>query len=434
MQLKVFISYGARCQHSKALISVLKAQLGRDYSFIYDEEQLRAGDVVPERIDFWLRDCDAAIFLLSEAALASRWVAYEARRLANRRWSDQRLVLVPVGVAEADGQPTHKVVSDTSAFDGAVEAGFANHKCAVVTGSDAEALQAIVDIARTSLPRPPRTRRQRAERRLYDLLSPAPPSLLEDMHCYLGSGPTPLLGERLRAAVARRMVDVPLARITEMLKRIKRGPWRTHTPWDAWQHLEPLWLNEQITDDFAAHGPRQLRSYRAAATVRLLFPASYAPTVEALQTQFNEAWDCDTSVEWHHVPASAGDVSTWLSDRLDAEKEYSDAALLKFLGCGNPMVPPSGPEVSQEPGIDVVVLVGCTEPRALQNIQDDHRHTVVLLVQRKLPQGLDYGSLYRLRPPLTPEDEYDGLRAVFDGRSLVDAIDGNSQPSLGDTR
>jgi hypothetical protein len=65
---------------------------------LLDVELLRAGDVWRPILHRWLGECDSAILLLSEEALASEWVRTEATILTWRRSLGSPLTVVPVRI------------------------------------------------------------------------------------------------------------------------------------------------------------------------------------------------------------------------------------------------------------------------------------------------------------------------------------------------
>lgn len=93
-QRRVFISHSAR-EHQRAnevrqaIKSKLKAEPDQ-YAVLMDDDRLDPGDAWRSRINLWLGACDAAIVVISPAALTSAYVAFELNILGYRHWSEQR--------------------------------------------------------------------------------------------------------------------------------------------------------------------------------------------------------------------------------------------------------------------------------------------------------------------------------------------------------
>lgn len=103
---RVFISHSAAdADDSKEQVNVrahdvrvaIRDALKPDYHVLLDEIALQAGDLWRARINLWLRLCDAAVLIISPAALKSHYVAYEANILGYRKAAlDPNLRIIPV--------------------------------------------------------------------------------------------------------------------------------------------------------------------------------------------------------------------------------------------------------------------------------------------------------------------------------------------------
>jgi hypothetical protein len=84
------------------------AQTGK-FHVLLDEVELHPGDAWRARINLWLGLCDAAVLVLSPAALKSHYVAFEANILGYRRSLDIDFKIIPVLVGvtmpEVDDSP-----------------------------------------------------------------------------------------------------------------------------------------------------------------------------------------------------------------------------------------------------------------------------------------------------------------------------------------
>lgn len=105
---RLFISYSHADGRDQA--DRIVQQFGDDFEFLVDTN-LRPGDQWHERIEEWMRTCSAAIILLSEQSLRSRFCQYEvsvltSRSRATRRlptdWLRLKLLPFRVGVSMAD--------------------------------------------------------------------------------------------------------------------------------------------------------------------------------------------------------------------------------------------------------------------------------------------------------------------------------------------
>lgn len=100
---RIFISYSAEGEEAKAVRDKLEAALQAtdQYEVLLDVKTLQPGDLWRNRINLWLGQCDAAIVLLSDTALTSRYVTYETSVLAYRSvvW-DPSLLILPVLLGE----------------------------------------------------------------------------------------------------------------------------------------------------------------------------------------------------------------------------------------------------------------------------------------------------------------------------------------------
>jgi hypothetical protein len=100
---RIFISYSAEGQEATEVRDKLEAalQATEQYEVLLDVKTLKPGDLWRNRINLWLGQCDAAIVLLSDTALTSRYVTYETSVLAYRStvW-DPSLLVLPVLLEE----------------------------------------------------------------------------------------------------------------------------------------------------------------------------------------------------------------------------------------------------------------------------------------------------------------------------------------------
>ena len=108
---RIFISHSAADRAEGESVAVeahavrvaIREALAADERFrvLIDEIELKAGDMWRARINLWLGLCDAAILIISPAALKSHYVAYEANILGYRKALDPanfRIIPVLVGV------------------------------------------------------------------------------------------------------------------------------------------------------------------------------------------------------------------------------------------------------------------------------------------------------------------------------------------------
>lgn len=108
-KVRVFISHSAKEEQAQAvqgaLVAALKAP-GRLKKLnvlpLLDKEKLRPGDMWRTQINLWVGGCDAAVVLLSEAALQSDWVFYEASLLSDRAQRNASFLVIPVCLGTVD--------------------------------------------------------------------------------------------------------------------------------------------------------------------------------------------------------------------------------------------------------------------------------------------------------------------------------------------
>jgi hypothetical protein len=104
---RIFISHSARGDDGVAMLLIqdLINALGGDFAVLIDQENLRLGDHWRSTINTWILTCDAAVILLSEKALLSDYVFFEASVLSVRS-REASFRLIPVLV---DGLTFEKV-------------------------------------------------------------------------------------------------------------------------------------------------------------------------------------------------------------------------------------------------------------------------------------------------------------------------------------
>lgn len=107
MPLRVFVSHSSQEDQAvlTAIADAIKAQ--DNLALLMDTELLDAGDPWRARINLWLGGCDAAVLVLSEKALESPWVVYEASVLSYRNRGGNFLI-IPVLLRDPQG----KLLSD----------------------------------------------------------------------------------------------------------------------------------------------------------------------------------------------------------------------------------------------------------------------------------------------------------------------------------
>ncbi|HYI08553.1 MAG TPA: toll/interleukin-1 receptor domain-containing protein [Thermoanaerobaculia bacterium] len=101
---RIFISHSAADQEAGDAVNVhahdvrvaVRDKLDPQFHVLIDEVELKAGDVWRARINLWLGLCDAAVLVLSPAALKSHYVAFEANILGYRWAMDNSFRIIPV--------------------------------------------------------------------------------------------------------------------------------------------------------------------------------------------------------------------------------------------------------------------------------------------------------------------------------------------------
>jgi hypothetical protein len=102
-QIRLFLSHSSHAQGSvKNLEAVVEALKNRKITVLYDKREIKTGDEWRERIHAMLAGCDAAAFLLTDDALASKWVLKEAHILLWRRSRSTDFQILPVSTGVDD--------------------------------------------------------------------------------------------------------------------------------------------------------------------------------------------------------------------------------------------------------------------------------------------------------------------------------------------
>lgn len=148
-QRRVFISHSAR-EHQRAndVRQAIKCKLQGEpakYAVLMDDLRLAHGDAWRSRINLWLGACDAAVVVISPAALTSNYVAFELNILGYRRWKEHRegreFRIIPLLVDVTMEQVNASILRESQA----------NEWMAVITGDDDDAcvdkvVQALDDV------------------------------------------------------------------------------------------------------------------------------------------------------------------------------------------------------------------------------------------------------------------------------------------------
>jgi hypothetical protein len=100
---RVFLSHSTKDDPPRQVRDRLAEAL-RDAEFrvLLDKDGLKTGEGWHNTLELWLGTCDAAVVLLSEAALASNFVAHEVSVLTYRKRHDPKFVLLPVFIRPVD--------------------------------------------------------------------------------------------------------------------------------------------------------------------------------------------------------------------------------------------------------------------------------------------------------------------------------------------
>lgn len=136
--LRIFISHSAKDPAVRQLRDELTGALrAAGHQVLLDRDGLELGEDWRSTLNVWMGGCDAAIVLLSEEALVSRFVAYEAAILTYREELDPTFHLLPVVV---------RPVTSAAIKDGALGSTLITRQQAVVAeqGQNALAIEALV--------------------------------------------------------------------------------------------------------------------------------------------------------------------------------------------------------------------------------------------------------------------------------------------------
>lgn len=110
---RIFISHSAKEPEAQAVQAALVAELTTPerqprFGLLLDKVTLEPGDMWRSRINLWVGGCDAALVLLSKAALESAYVAYEVSILSYRAAMKDSLLLIPILLEEVSDEDLKK--------------------------------------------------------------------------------------------------------------------------------------------------------------------------------------------------------------------------------------------------------------------------------------------------------------------------------------
>jgi hypothetical protein len=117
---RIFISHSAKEPFAeevqKALVAALEPERAglpapdppSKYRVLLDRTELKPGDGWRKAINLWLGGCDAAVVLLSKAALKSYYVVYETSILSYRAEAEESFRLIPVFLEDVDDAALRK--------------------------------------------------------------------------------------------------------------------------------------------------------------------------------------------------------------------------------------------------------------------------------------------------------------------------------------
>ena len=203
---RIFISHSSRDGDASstvrdALANALRADA---YPVLLDRDELVLGENWRSTLNMWMRGCDAAIVLLSERALASRFVAYEASVLTYRNDVDDRFLLIPVFIDP---------VSNSAVQESPLAPTRIHDVQTIISGKpQAEIIQTVLDqLAQHEAA----TEVHHHTRRLMRILRNVPEDVLEEaadeLSVSLGAWVPP---SELQLALAMKMMGLGLARST----------------------------------------------------------------------------------------------------------------------------------------------------------------------------------------------------------------------------
>jgi hypothetical protein len=86
-----------------ALKRVADAVAADDYQVLLDRAALQAGGNWRQTIDGWIKDCDAAVILITPESIASDYCRYEWAALSFRRRMQKQFLVIPIYLGSAPG-------------------------------------------------------------------------------------------------------------------------------------------------------------------------------------------------------------------------------------------------------------------------------------------------------------------------------------------
>jgi hypothetical protein len=98
---RIFVSHSAKERQAQAVQIAIVTELEKPermtrFGLLLDKVTLEPGDLWRSRINLWVGGCDAAVIILSRAALESPYVAYEVSILSYRVAMGDSLLLIPI--------------------------------------------------------------------------------------------------------------------------------------------------------------------------------------------------------------------------------------------------------------------------------------------------------------------------------------------------
>lgn len=357
---RVFISHSTKDQKTpddRAALEVQQAlltELRKSGGFepLMDRISLEPGDAWRARINLWVGGCDAAVVLLSTAALDSAYVAYETSILHYRKLCDPRFPIIPVLVAPVT---VDDVTRSRLAPQQLAELGFAQ-------GSTGEVVAQVMEkLAEAEYGESPV---ERCARRLAELLRPVPDDVLdaaaEEIDLELGEW-VPVGNERRRLRLAVQLMSVGMKDAVSAVLVLRRHlhpnlAGRERAVGELITQIASSWVDIRSTARIPEVARRKVGNFAVALN------ASRADTANVYLGRVRQAdkydWyvaTCNAIFGEDPLESLSAEVSRILTVRLGVS-EASLRKVLKNLHPEQPVVVVLGHE-----GIDAGVLDGLRE-------------------------------------------------------------------------
>lgn len=389
---RVFISHSARDGRAADVREAIGRRLQEDpqYAVLMDDLKLEPGDAWRARINLWIGSCDAAIVIISPAALVSSYVAYELSVLGYRRQCDAKFRVIPVYVDVTSQQVNDSILKPTMAGE-----------WSSVHGSAADVAAQVVRKLDGVVPADARPIEQMA--RVLDAHLPTDDVYLDDAAAALGIELQWDAGHSTRFCLALKILGAGMTDVcAQALRRLRKQPKFQENLAKVIELVSAAWVDLKADElpalmknpkppALALNAARieTVKMYLCSARHRVQPTMSYILTAES-NTVIEERRD-----EEQHVEELAGAVRKVLYAKLEvAGDDALKKALVKYaMKLGEPVV--------------VAIPAAAVNASIIARLRMKFEHVTffVLAGGKQNLASIDHPAIHVIRPPLGEEDE-----------------------------